>query len=477
METSSDIPPAFLDQEPPHWVARGLARLLILLFVAAVVAGIVIQLPETVSSPFVLVPVGGTDPVRAARDGWVVEVRAADGQAVQPGEPLFVLRSDSVGDRSGERETLKVQRDGLRTSRDNARTKYDRQRLADEEELRKLQARTAYLARKIDGTRDHEALQRDLQDKTLSMAQEAVNSLTLEAETRRKAYELAQSSATKATKLYQSNALSELEYLRIRLEVDKTQLESQQSQRELTAARLKVGLITIQNASQRAEGKLTLDQLEADRADNASAQALLRHQMKVREGEFTEQERVFQESLDRGAIRIAALTRELERSSGNEVKIPAPCAGSVLRLRVKSAGTFVRTGDVLCELAGAGERLQAELAVPPSSMGRIQAGQRVKLLYDAFPYQRHGVRYATVRWVSPASVIVQDGPAFRVLADPDEAAIPVASEPRPLLAGMGGRALVVVGRRALISYAFEPLRQLRENLATPPPQPGGDSDR
>jgi hypothetical protein len=38
---------------------------------------------------------------------------------------------------------------------------------------------------------------------------------------------------------------------------------------------------------------------------------------------------------------------------------------------------------------------------------------------------------------------------------------------------MGGRADVVVGRRSLVSYAFEPVRMLRESLAeraapTPP---------
>jgi hypothetical protein len=33
---------------------------------------------------------------------------------------------------------------------------------------------------------------------------------------------------------------------------------------------------------------------------------------------------------------------------------------------------------------------------------------------------------------------------------------------------MTGRAEIVVGRHALITYAFEPLRQLRENLAAPP---------
>jgi hypothetical protein len=39
---------------------------------------------------------------------------------------------------------------------------------------------------------------------------------------------------------------------------------------------------------------------------------------------------------------------------------------------------------------------------------------------------------------------------------------------------MGGSARVIVGSRSLISFAFQPLRQLRENLAgapKPTPQP------
>jgi hypothetical protein len=41
---------------------------------------------------------------------------------------------------------------------------------------------------------------------------------------------------------------------------------------------------------------------------------------------------------------------------------------------------------------------------------------------------------------------------------------------RPLLAGMGGFADIVVGRRSLLSYAFEPLRALRESFSEPPPK-------
>jgi membrane fusion protein len=93
----------------------------------------------------------------------------------------------------------------------------------------------------------------------------------------------------------------------------------------------------------------------------------------------------------------------------------------------------------------------------------------VKLLYDAFPYQRFGIRRGRIRWLSPAaSVAVGDTSGFRGLIDLDQAAVRVDGQPRPLLAGMTGRARVVVDRRSLISYAFEPIRQLRESMT------GGD---
>jgi multidrug efflux pump subunit AcrA (membrane-fusion protein) len=112
--------------------------------------------------------------------------------------------------------------------------------------------------------------------------------------------------------------------------------------------------------------------------------------------------------------------------------------------------------------------LQAELLVPPSGIGKLRVGQGVKLRYEAFPYERYGIRHATVSWVSAVGANGRSGPGFRALAGLDEQAIRMDGQLRPLLVGMGGRADVVVGRRSLVSYAFEPLRRLKENLAEGP---------
>jgi membrane fusion protein len=93
----------------------------------------------------------------------------------------------------------------------------------------------------------------------------------------------------------------------------------------------------------------------------------------------------------------------------------------------------------------------------------------VKLLYDAFPYQRYGVRFGTVRWVGPSGVTNRDSSGFRVLVDLADDSIKVKGQSRALQAGMGGLAHVVVGRRTLVSYAVEPIRAIRENMRDSPP--------
>lgn len=116
----------------------------------------------------------------------------------------------------------------------------------------------------------------------------------------------------------------------------------------------------------------------------------------------TSSDRSVEEELARARVRKGLLDREGARD-GNALTVSAECAGTITTLRVRNAGTVVAESDVLGEMVCDNETLQAELMVPQRGMALVTAGQAVKLQYDAFPYQRYGVRYATVRWISPTS--------------------------------------------------------------------------
>lgn len=465
----SDPAPPFLGGAPAPWAARGLAWLLFALFAAAIVAAVLIRVPETVSARFVLVPERGADQIRAARDGTVAEIRAREAESVDRGQVLFVLRSSVIGDRSAELRALETQMHGAADRLGNERRRHDSQQLADQEEQARLRTRLAHLTQKIEEQSALRAAARARYRDTLAIYENDIEIGRREIEFKQKAFWVARELADRTERLHKEGIISWLENNNRQLEASKLAVELEQLDRQVDTARLKVSQLKSEEEQREIESRLTLDQLVTERREVQAAAEKLRHEMAGRQTVFLELTRSLREETQKSAIRTAALRSELEQSRGNELSVAAPCAGVVLRLSVQRPGAVVKEGEPLADLACGGSRLRAELTVPPFGVGRVKHGHPVKLLYDTFPYQRHGVRRATVRWVSPAGV----GTDFRAFADIEDESITVQGERRPLTAGMGGRADVVVGRRSLIAYAFEPLRQLRESLADAPPRAKG----
>lgn len=404
-DRAADAP--FLAATPPAWIARALAALLVALFVGSLVAMMVIRLPDTVASPFVLVPVRGTDPIRASRGGVVTKVGVQDAEPVEVGAKLFRIQSAPLGDRSAELKTLEAELTGRRAKLVNTRREHESRRSADDTELARLRMR----AQQLDGI---VALKRQQ------------HALTAEMVSR---YDL----------LRAKGFTSRADAVQHELEASRTAVETRTA--------------------------------ELDRADTIAAIERLGHEMAMRDTQHEETERRERESAANAEFRAAALRSELGVASEAGLEILAPCSGVVLRARVHAPGAVVADGELLCELACANEQLEAELVVPPSGAGRLASGDVVKLLYDAFPYRRHGVRYGKLRWVSPAATSDSGKPVFRALAVIDDDAIAVNGERRPLLAGMGGSARIVVGRRSLLNYVVAPMQQLRESLAHAPRPP------
>ena len=85
-----------LPQDPPPWIIRGMAWLLMGAFIFAFFIAIVMRMPETVRCPFVLVPATGADPIQSPRQAVISRVSVTEGQRVKTGDELFALRSDEI---------------------------------------------------------------------------------------------------------------------------------------------------------------------------------------------------------------------------------------------------------------------------------------------------------------------------------------------------------------------------------------------
>ncbi|GIX17609.1 MAG: hemolysin secretion protein D [Rhodothalassiaceae bacterium] len=176
------------------------------------------------------------------------------------------------------------------------------------------------------------------------------------------------------------------------------------------------------------------------------------------------------EDEERAALtgRIAALERQLWELEGRRrLTLVAPVDGRVSAIQ---ASPGQQVGNLpLITILPAGGGLEAELLIPARAAGFVEAGQKVRLAFDAFDYRRFGLGDGEIVAVS------------RTILRPDEIASPVAvSEPVyrarvrlardhveaygrrwPLQPGMTLSADIILERRSLLGLLLDPLRALK----------------
>ena len=81
-----------LPKDPPSWVVRGVALLLILSAIAGLLVAALVPWPESVACRFSVVPVGPLTPIVAPTAGIVEKQWVSVGSKVNRGDPLFEFR-------------------------------------------------------------------------------------------------------------------------------------------------------------------------------------------------------------------------------------------------------------------------------------------------------------------------------------------------------------------------------------------------
>jgi membrane fusion protein len=169
-------------------------------------------------------------------------------------------------------------------------------------------------------------------------------------------------------------------------------------------------------------------------------------------------------------IQGAALDQEmLERELQYKASIMAPAEGIVAAVLVEP-GQMVVQGATLATILPADDVLEAHLYSPSRSIGFVRAGQEVLLRHLAYPHQKFGSQKARVLAVSRNPLLPgelgyapADGsrePVYRIKVALDSQSVAAYGRNEPLRAGMQVEADILLDRRRLIEWIFEPLLSL-----------------
>lgn len=167
---------------------------------------------------------------------------------------------------------------------------------------------------------------------------------------------------------------------------------------------------------------------------------------------------------------ISGLAQELaEAEARRKIVLVAPHDGIVSSLQAELGGA-VSTSVPLLTIVPENAVLQAHLYVTSRGVGFLKQGQKVQLRMQAFPYQKFGFQEGTVAAVSrsatspselPTHLAGATGagaePVYRVAVDLARQSMPAYGSAMALQAGMRVDADILIERRRLIEWMFDPL--------------------
>jgi membrane fusion protein len=260
--------------------------------------------------------------------------------------------------------------------------------------------------------------------------------LTSLADLQRQRVELAKQSLAKVEPLYNRGLMPELQYRNLQDAV----LSAEQSQEDIRRQTAQADQTLRQLAVE--EGRLSAQSAD----DNAQAQV----------------------------SRAQLLSREADSAAQRDVVVTAERAGKVASVQAK-AGASVQAGAPLAILLPNGSQLRAELWVPSRAVGFIRRGDKVALMYDAFPYERFGMGRGHVESVSAAPIAPEELPfppdsldregLYVVVVALDRQSIDAYGKSWPLVPGMRLSADVILEHRTLLAWLLDPILALRARQA------------
>ena len=201
--------------------------------------------------------------------------------------------------------------------------------------------------------------------------------------------------------------------------------------------------------------------LERDRIALLGRQQALDHELAS--SKLTSQSR--QETLKRRIIELQQ--KRVEHELNSEIVVVAPADGVVTTILVQ-AGQQAHMVSPLFSIIPKDAVLEAQLLVPSHAIGFIATGQEVALRYAAFPYQRFGHHRGVVHSIARTLLLPGDvdlptqltSPAYLVTVELEKQFVAAYTKEFALQAGMSLDGDVLLDRRSILQWMFDPVLSL-----------------
>lgn len=181
--------------------------------------------------------------------------------------------------------------------------------------------------------------------------------------------------------------------------------------------------------------------------------------------------------IERTRRELARLEQDLlENETRREITITAPVSGTVTAINAWE-GKYTDGNKALASIIPDGSRLVAWLYAPGSAIGFIRPDSKILLRYQSWPWEKFGQYPATITSISrstftlseladelsPSGDLSKEASFYRVIAEPLSEEVNAYGQTYALRSGARLEASILLEKRTLLEWMFEPILALKNN--------------
>ncbi len=246
----------------------------------------------------------------------------------------------------------------------------------------------------------------------------------------RRSYRLLKSELDLTSPLVAQGAVSQVEVLQLRRQLNDVQ-------GEMNAAQLAIPRIE----SSLSESEQTL----------AAAESAFRSRSQA---EYSE----VKSELNRLNESSQAIADQVDRTL-----VVSPVAGTIKQLFVKTLGGVIQPGRDLVAIVPTEDKLRVEARVSPADIAFMHPKQKAVIKFTAYDFSIHGGLSGEVVNISPDTITDEEGNSFYIVQiETERSFLGTEVNPKPIIAGMTVSVDILTGKKTVLDYILKPILKTKQ---------------
>lgn len=460
-----------LDALPKLWT-RGLLYVLLGFGVLVIPWSMYSKVDETGSARGRLEPKGATQKLDSETGGTVKEVKVKEGGNVKAGEILLELDSQilqtQLQEANAKLSGLQNQRAQLDILKNQLQLTINVQQQQNQsQELEKI-AQVNQVKQNLDAKQSTYNLQKLERQALLNQVQQQIAMTQNDQKAALGRLNIDSKQLERFSNLVKEGAVS-------LMQIDQLKKEEQESRRIYQKSQFDVKQAQLRLAEETSRYQTTISQLESE-----IKQATLRLQ---------EEENSYQSLLQNGKLAVMKNEQQLKdlqaqitanqsqiAQTANQIKslelqlkqrvVKSPIDGVIFELPFSKPGTVVQPGQRVAQIAPKDSGFVLKANIPSQDSGFLKVGMEVKIKFDAYPFQEHGIVPGKVVRISPDSKVTQTPQGtmevYELEIALDQQYVQNGSKRIPLTAGQTATAEIIIRQRRVIDFILDPFKKLQK---------------